>query len=419
MRPTGSRWTCSRRGRVGHRPRRAARAWWRSGNAAHRARPGGRRGDRPRRVVAAAGRPRAGHPARRVGALRARRGAPHLGGGPRAASGGRSARQGALMLPRSIASRADPAPWPRAHRRDARPVARGAPSPRVGRRRASLAARDGDPLGAGARAGRPAPGAARGPAHDRVRRGPVRSVGSAGRDGAGVRARGARGPPGGTRRRSSPSAATRSWNGSRGARGDRPDRVGAGRGRRRTSGGALRLASRAVPRRDPEADRAVSDGNDTTGRGQSEAALAAARGVRIETYEVGLGGADEVIVQRADRPATARVGEEIEAEVTISSTVAQPATVRLFGDGTQIGVRAGAAGARPDAGRVHVERDGGRLPYLPGRRGGRQGHLQPERPRRFRHDRQGRPPDLLVVGAPWRPRTWPPRSRPSARTWTW
>ena len=61
----------------------------------------------------------------------------------------------------------------------------------------------------------------------------------------------------------------------------------------------------------------VTDGNDTTGRGQSEAALAAARGVQIETYVVGLGAADEVIVQRLHSPATARVGEDIEVEVTI------------------------------------------------------------------------------------------------------
>ena len=72
-------------------------------------------------------------------------------------------------------------------------------------------------------------------------------------------------------------------------------------------------------------------------RGQSEAALAAARGVQIETYEVGLGAADEVIVQRVHTPATARVGEDIQAEVTISSNVAQPARVLLFGDGAAVG----------------------------------------------------------------------------------
>src|SRR5687768_5694015 len=102
-------------------------------------------------------------------------------------------------------------------------------------------------------------------------------------------------------------------------------------------GGALRLAAALFPDETQKRIVLVSDGNDTTGRGQSEAALAAARGVQIQTYVVGLGAADEVIVQRVHSPATARVGEDIEIEVTISSTVAQPASVRLFGQGTQIG----------------------------------------------------------------------------------
>ena len=104
-------------------------------------------------------------------------------------------------------------------------------------------------------------------------------------------------------------------------------------------GGALRLASALFPDDTQKRIVLVTDGNDTTGRGQSEASLAASRGVQIETFVVGLGAADETIVQRVHSPATARVGEDIQIEVTISSTVAQPASVRLFGDGTQIGVQ--------------------------------------------------------------------------------
>ena len=102
-------------------------------------------------------------------------------------------------------------------------------------------------------------------------------------------------------------------------------------------GGALRLAAALFPDETQKRIVLVSDGNDTTGRGTSEAALAAARGVQVETHAVGQLTADEVIVERLHTPSTARVGEEIEAAVTISSTVAQPATVRLFGDGEQIG----------------------------------------------------------------------------------
>jgi uncharacterized membrane protein len=104
-------------------------------------------------------------------------------------------------------------------------------------------------------------------------------------------------------------------------------------------GGALRLAAALFPDDTQKRIVLVSDGNDTTGRGQSEASLAGSRGVQIETFVVGLGAADETIVQRVHSPATARVGEDIEIEVTITSTVAQPASVRLFGDGTQIGVQ--------------------------------------------------------------------------------
>ncbi|MDQ3938668.1 MAG: VWA domain-containing protein, partial [Chloroflexota bacterium] len=103
-------------------------------------------------------------------------------------------------------------------------------------------------------------------------------------------------------------------------------------------GGALRLASALFPDDSQKRIVLISDGNDTTGRGQSEAALAAARDIQIETVEVGLGAADEVIVQRVQSPTIARVGEILEIEMTITSTVAQPASVRLYGDGTQIGV---------------------------------------------------------------------------------
>ena len=101
-------------------------------------------------------------------------------------------------------------------------------------------------------------------------------------------------------------------------------------------GAALRLASALFPDDTQKRIVLLSDGNDTTGAGQSEAALAAARGVQIETRAIGIGAANEVLVERLTTPSTARIGEELEAVADVSSTVAQPATIRLYADGVQV-----------------------------------------------------------------------------------
>src|SRR5919204_1702894 len=69
-------------------------------------------------------------------------------------------------------------------------------------------------------------------------------------------------------------------------------------------GGALRLATALFP--DDAQKRVVllSDGNDTTGAGQTEAVLSAARGVQVETRVIGLEGRAEVLVERLQTPAT-------------------------------------------------------------------------------------------------------------------
>ena len=102
-------------------------------------------------------------------------------------------------------------------------------------------------------------------------------------------------------------------------------------------GGALRLATALFPDDAQKRIVLLSDGNDTTGSGQAEAALAATRGVRIETRTIGLGDNDEVLVERVTSPSTTRLGEDIEVVAEIRSSAEQPATVRLFVNGTQAG----------------------------------------------------------------------------------
>ena len=85
-------------------------------------------------------------------------------------------------------------------------------------------------------------------------------------------------------------------------------------------GAALRLGSALFP--DDAQKRLVllSDGNDTTGQGQAEAALAAARGIQVETKSIGLGATEEVLIERITAPSTSRLGEEIEVSKLIGAT---------------------------------------------------------------------------------------------------
>ena len=98
-------------------------------------------------------------------------------------------------------------------------------------------------------------------------------------------------------------------------------------------GAALRLAGALFPDGAQKRIVLLSDGNDTTGSGQTEAALAAARGIQVQTHLTGLAGGDEVLVERVAAPSTARLGEAISVTADVTSTVAQPAAVRLFVNG--------------------------------------------------------------------------------------
>jgi len=104
-------------------------------------------------------------------------------------------------------------------------------------------------------------------------------------------------------------------------------------------GAALRLATALFPDDAQKRIVLLSDGNDTTGGGQAEAALAATRDIRIETRLIGLGASDEVLVERLTTPSTSNLGDSIEAVAEIRSSVAQPATVRLFVNGEHAGTQ--------------------------------------------------------------------------------
>ncbi len=101
-------------------------------------------------------------------------------------------------------------------------------------------------------------------------------------------------------------------------------------------GAALRLAGALFPDAAQQRIVLLSDGNDTTGTGQVEAARAGARGIQVTTRTTGLGASDEVMLDRISVPTTSRLGEELEVSVEIRSTVAQPAAVRLYADGALV-----------------------------------------------------------------------------------
>jgi len=105
-------------------------------------------------------------------------------------------------------------------------------------------------------------------------------------------------------------------------------------------GSALRLATALFPDDSQKRIVLLSDGNDTAGGGQAEAALASSTGVQIETRRIGPGNVDEVLIERLTTPSTASLGEEIPVAAEIRSSVAQTATARLFMNGTLIATEA-------------------------------------------------------------------------------
>ena len=176
---------------------------------------------------------------------------------------------------------------------------------------------------------------------------------------------------------------------------DRPDRLGAGplgdRHRRRAAA-RRRRCSRTTPR---SGSCCSPTATTRPGEGQSEAALAAARGIQVET--------------RRDRARTARRGPRRAPDDArrrrgsarrsrSSPTSARPSPSRrpsaCSPTATQVGIERGRARARARTrSRSDVEPPEAGFVTLPGRRRGRPEHVQPERPGRLEHDRQGRAAD--------------------------
>ena len=153
--------------------------------------------------------------------------------------------------------------------------------------------------------------------------------------------------PTATWRASSRSAGTRSWSGCPRPRRDRPDRLRAGPLRDRHRWPRCAWQPRCSPT-SPEADRAHLRRQRHDGAGQSEAALAARRRIRIETRRSASGDADEVLIERLDHPSTARVGDD-RGRGQDRSSIAQPATVRLFADGELVATQRVELDAGPHA----------------------------------------------------------------------
>ena len=137
-------------------------------------------------------------------------------------------------------------------------------------------------------------------------------------------------------------------------------------------GAALRLASALFPDDAQKRIVLLSDGNDTTGAGQSEAALAAARGIQIET--------------RADRAGRRRRGPRRAADDAVDGAPrrddrgrrrdpldASPSRRRSGSSPTATLVATQPVELEAGANRVTFRRqaDRGRLPHVPGRRRGR------------------------------------------------
>ena len=103
---------------------------------------------------------------------------------------------------------------------------------------------------------------------------------------------------------------------------------------------ALQLALALFP--DEGARRLVllSDGRENLGQAIDQAEFAAAHGVELSYVPLGgPEGETEVLVDALQAPAAVRQGQDYELRVTVQSSAAMPATLRVFGDNTLLQTR--------------------------------------------------------------------------------
>jgi len=99
---------------------------------------------------------------------------------------------------------------------------------------------------------------------------------------------------------------------------------------------AVRLATAILPAGTQQRLVLLSDGNDTSGRAEQAILAAAARGIRLDVVTPDVRGVAEALVDGVDAPPGARVGETVDVDVRVRSTVATAATLRLLADGATV-----------------------------------------------------------------------------------
>jgi Ca-activated chloride channel family protein len=102
---------------------------------------------------------------------------------------------------------------------------------------------------------------------------------------------------------------------------------------------AVRLAAAIFPAGTQQRIVLLSDGNDTSGEATEAITAAATRGIRLDVVTPADASAAEVLVDAVDASPGARVGETIDLDVRLRSTITTRATLRLLADGATVATR--------------------------------------------------------------------------------